>query len=77
MTVWKSEITEEMVSSLSGQEVSLLVEALDQAVQEICENWEMKEDSDISWWHCGRAGYWEGDDVYCSKCQTKMQEVTA
>lgn len=39
MTVWKSELTEQMVSSLSKQEVSLLVEALDQAVQEICENW--------------------------------------
>lgn len=42
MTVWKSELTEQMVSSLSEQEVSLLVEALDQAVQEICENWGMK-----------------------------------
>ena len=42
MTIWKSELTEEMVSSLSGQEVSLLVEALNDAVQEICENWGMK-----------------------------------
>jgi hypothetical protein len=42
VSIWKSEVTEEMVSSLSGQEVSLLVEALDQAVQEICENWGMK-----------------------------------
>jgi hypothetical protein len=42
VSVWKSELTEEMVSSLSGQEVSLLVEALDQAVQEICENWGMR-----------------------------------
>ena len=42
MSVWKSELTEEMVSELNGQEVSLLVEALDQAVQEICENWEVK-----------------------------------
>ena len=42
MSIWKSEVTEEMVSSLSGQEVSLLVEALDQAVQEICENWGTK-----------------------------------
>lgn len=42
MTLWRSELTEEMVSSLSGQEISLLVEALDQAVQEICENWGMK-----------------------------------
>jgi hypothetical protein len=42
VSVWKSELTEEMVSELNGQEVSLLVEALDQAVQEICENWGMK-----------------------------------
>jgi hypothetical protein len=37
--------------------------------------WELKEDSDVSWWHCDRAGYWEGQDVYCSKCQTKLEEV--
>jgi hypothetical protein len=37
--------------------------------------WELKEDQDISWWHCDRAGYWEGDDVYCSKCQNKLDEV--
>lgn len=42
MTIWRSELTEEMVSSLSGQEVSLLVEALNDAVQEVCENWGMK-----------------------------------
>jgi hypothetical protein len=42
MSIWKSEVTEEMVSSLSGQEVSLLVEALNDAVQEVCENWGMK-----------------------------------
>ena len=42
MAVWKSEVTEEMVSSLSDQEISLLVEALNEAVQEICENWGMK-----------------------------------
>ena len=42
MNVWKSEVTEEMVSSLSDQEISLLVEALNEAVQEICENWGMK-----------------------------------
>jgi hypothetical protein len=42
MTIWKSELTEEMVSSLSGQEISLLVEALNDAVQEVCENWGMK-----------------------------------
>jgi len=37
--------------------------------------WEIKEDSEVSWWHCDRAGYWEGQDVYCSKCQTKLEEV--
>ena len=37
--------------------------------------WEMKENSDVSWWHCSRPGYWEGDDVYCSKCQNKLEEV--
>jgi hypothetical protein len=42
MTIWKSELTEEMVRSLSEQEVSLLVEALNDAVQEVCENWGMK-----------------------------------
>lgn len=35
--------------------------------------WELKEDSEVSWWHCGRAGYWEGQEVYCSKCQTKLE----
>lgn len=42
MIVWKSEITSEMVKSLSDQEISLLVESLNDAVQEICENWGMK-----------------------------------
>lgn len=36
--------------------------------------WEMKENSDVSWWHCSRPGYWEGDDVYCSKCQNKLED---
>lgn len=40
--VWQSKLTEEMVSELDGQEISLLVETLDQAVQEICENWGTK-----------------------------------
>jgi diacylglycerol kinase len=42
MSVWKSELTEEMVSSLSAQEISLLVEALNTAVEEICTNWGTK-----------------------------------
>jgi len=36
--------------------------------------WELKEDSDVSWWHCGRPSYWESEEVYCSKCQTKLEE---
>lgn len=39
MNVWTSEVTDEMVSTLSDQEISLLVEALNDAVQEVCENW--------------------------------------
>ena len=42
MSVWTSEVTNEMVSTLSDQEISLLVEALNDAVQEVCENWGMK-----------------------------------
>jgi hypothetical protein len=37
--------------------------------------WESKEDAEISFWHCGRPAYWEDDDVYCSKCQTKMEDT--
>ena len=39
--------------------------------------WEYRENLEISWWHCGRAGYWEGESVYCSKCQNEMEEVNA
>ena len=53
--------------------VSSTVEKMER--ERVMSKWELKEDSDVSWWHCGRAGYWEGDDVYCSKCQTKLQEV--
>lgn len=42
MIVWKSELTSEMVKSLTEQEISLLVESLNDSVQEICENWGMK-----------------------------------
>ena len=41
-SIWKSELTAEMVSSLSDQEISLLVEALNTAVEEICTNWGTK-----------------------------------
>jgi hypothetical protein len=23
---------------------------------------------DVSWEHCGRPGFWRGEDVVCSKC---------
>lgn len=42
MSVWKSEVTQEMVSSLSDQEIGLLIEALNNSVQEICESWGTK-----------------------------------
>jgi hypothetical protein len=48
-------------------------EALALAECDKIDKWELKENQDISWWHCGRAGYWEGDDVYCSKCQNKLK----
>lgn len=31
-------------------------------------------DGDVSWEHCGRPAYWEGYEVYCSKCQTQLKE---
>ena len=36
--------------------------------------WKMVETADVSWWHCDRPGYWEAEDVYCSKCQAKLEE---
>ena len=36
--------------------------------------WVMREALDISWEHCGRPAYWEDDKVYCSKCQTSLDE---
>ena len=37
-------------------------------------NWELKEEMDISWWHHGSPAYWENDEVYCSKCQERLGE---
>jgi hypothetical protein len=34
--------------------------------------WTIQEVSDISFWHCGRAAYWENDEVFCSKCQEQL-----
>ena len=36
--------------------------------------WVSTPDLDISFQHCGRPAYWEGDEVYCSKCQTKLDD---
>lgn len=40
--IWQSSLTEEMVFDLNNNEISLLVEALDQAVMEVCNNYEVK-----------------------------------
>lgn len=36
--------------------------------------WVSTEHLDISWQHCGRPAYWEGEQVVCSKCQTELEE---
>ena len=35
--------------------------------------WVVTEDKDISFEHCGKSAYWENDQVYCSKCQEKLE----
>lgn len=37
--VWQSTLTEEMVANLSENDLSMLLETLDDAVAEICENY--------------------------------------
>lgn len=39
----------------------------------IMAKWELHEENDISWWHCGRPGYWVDEDVVCSKCQEVLR----
>jgi hypothetical protein len=39
--VWQSQITEEMVKNLNPNEISLLCDSLSDAVQEICESYEV------------------------------------
>ena len=41
MIAWSSMLTQEMVSNLSDNDLSLLINALDEAVQEICESFEV------------------------------------
>lgn len=36
--------------------------------------WVKREAADISWEHCGRPAYWCGESVYCSKCQSALDE---
>lgn len=40
--VWTSAVTAEMVANLNEHEVGLLIEALDDAVAEICESYEVE-----------------------------------
>jgi hypothetical protein len=41
-TVWESSVTEEMISHLTSNEVSMLVEELNTVVMEVCQNYEVK-----------------------------------
>ena len=41
--VWQSTVTEEMIAGLNSNEVSLLCEALNEAVMEVCTNYEVGE----------------------------------
>jgi hypothetical protein len=40
--VWESKITEDMVSHLNEQEISLLINALDDAVADIADSYEVE-----------------------------------
>jgi hypothetical protein len=39
---WQSTITEKMISHLSEQEISLMINSLNDAVEEICNDYEVK-----------------------------------
>ena len=41
MIAWSSMLTQEMVSNLSDNDLLLLINSLDEAVQEICESFEV------------------------------------
>jgi hypothetical protein len=34
--------------------------------------WVSTPDLDISFQHCGRPAYWEGDEVFCNKCNEQL-----
>lgn len=37
--------------------------------------WVYTEEKDISFEHCGQPAYWDGDLVFCSKCQEQLPET--
>jgi hypothetical protein len=39
--IWKSEVTADMVGDLTEKEIGMLVEALDDAVAEICQEFDV------------------------------------
>jgi hypothetical protein len=45
---------------------------------EICDTdngWVSTPDKEISFQHCGRPAYWEGDDVFCNKCNEELTDT--
>ena len=36
-------------------------------------NWVYTPHLDISFQHCGRPAYWEGENVFCSKCNKELE----
>jgi hypothetical protein len=32
------------------------------------------DDSSGFFFHCGRQAYWEGNEVFCSKCQSMLED---
>lgn len=40
--VWQSTLTEEMITHLSENDISLLVNSLNEAVEEVCDIYEVK-----------------------------------
>lgn len=40
--VWQSTLTEEMITHLSENDISLLVNSLNEAVEEVCDIYEIK-----------------------------------
>jgi hypothetical protein len=37
--------------------------------------WKMTDNLDISFEHCNKPAYWEGDNVYCSKCGDELPDT--